>query len=307
MPRTALQFSLLGPMETRVAGRPVWAGPVKPRIMLAALLLNADRVVTIESISDAIWSGDPPRSAVPNIRTYAHRLRTVLGDTDRIRGESGGYAIRIAPRELDVSVFNALLDDAECLAGKADAESTLALLRRALAIWRGHPLEDLPSRPIWDTAISELNERRLAATEWRFSLELRTGAFAHSIVPLRKLIKTHPFRERLWRNLIIALYGSGHRREALDAFQDMRRLFVDELGVEPGEEIQRTHAAVLSGLRIMPMMTGAVPEIFADGRSGEPAMTLGELVEAGVIEPAAPDFRGRPRYRVRRTGSVSGP
>ncbi|MEV0232729.1 BTAD domain-containing putative transcriptional regulator [Nonomuraea sp. NPDC050786] len=234
-------FSVLGPLQVRspegllrIAGR-------KPRLLLASLLLDANQVVSSDMLVEVLWPRTQPSSAVANLRTYVSSLRSA---GVQIVAQPSGYAIEIDAERLDALRFEELVTMARA-AGRTD--EAFEHLRRALALWRGAPLSDLPASPLWDGRLRALTQARLAAAEELAELKLARGEHAGAIDDLRRLIGEHPYREDLWQRLILALHHSGRRAEALHAYTTIRRQLVDELGIEPGQDLRDVHASVLAG------------------------------------------------------------
>ncbi|MGW0593131.1 BTAD domain-containing putative transcriptional regulator [Streptosporangium sp. NPDC002607] len=269
-------FNVLGALEVRSSGRSLRIAGTKPRILLASLLLNADRVVGADLLVEVLWPRQRPRSAQANLRTYVSSLRGVLAAAGaRIQARPPGYVIELAPEQLDVLLFEDLLARARA-AGRTD--EAFDRLRRALALWRGTPLAELPGSPLWDGRLQSLAEARLGAAEELVALRLERGDHAGAIGELRGLLKEHPFREDLWRQLMLALHRSGRQAEALHTYTTVRRQLVTELGVEPGADLRRAHSAILAG---EPLPTVVVP--------GHPPA----LAAPRQLPPDVPDFTGR--------------
>ncbi|MFC7328410.1 AfsR/SARP family transcriptional regulator [Marinactinospora rubrisoli] len=282
MSRPELRFEILGPLRVHVDGAGTRVSAVKPRMLLGTLLLHANRTVPLDTIVEALWPDRPPASAVANVRTYASALRTALGGSDRIRAGSAGYTIRVEPAELDLHAFNDLVRQAESARDRADHETALGLLHRALSRWRGRPLADLPASPVWEGDVGRLMERRVSIAEELGALQLSLGRHAAAIAPLRALIAEHPFRERLWLQLVLALYGSGRRAEALSAYAEVRRMLNDELGVQPCAELRQVHEAVLAGEPAAATVTAALTTVLPEA-----------LPPVCQLPPDLPDFQGR--------------
>ncbi|WP_191248394.1 AfsR/SARP family transcriptional regulator [Amycolatopsis deserti] len=226
-------FRILGPLEVAVGGRPAPLGGPKPRLLLAALLLQPGVVVSADALTDVLWPGRAPRSAAANLRTYVHGLRRVLGD--RIEGRAGGYLLHAAPEELDATL-------AERLVARAHTERTPELLDRAAALWRGEVLEDLPHHHTWSSAVARLSELRLSVQEERLRFHVAAGRHADAIVELRGLLAEQPLREELWRLLVVALGASGRQGEALAAYAEAARVLRAELDAEPGVGLRQAVA-----------------------------------------------------------------
>ncbi|WP_344486165.1 AfsR/SARP family transcriptional regulator [Nonomuraea monospora] len=231
-------------MQVLTPDRSLRIGGTKPRLLLATLLLEANQVVGSDTLIEVLWAAGPPSSATANLRTYVSSLRGVLGTAGaRIAAHPSGYAIEVPVERLDLLLFEDLVARA-----RADGrtEAGAAHLREALALWRGEPLGDLPASPAWDHRLRALTQARLAAAEELVATKLATGEHASAIDDLRGLIGEHPYREDLWQQLILALHRGGRRAEALHAYTEIRRQLVDELGIEPGQELREAHARVLA-------------------------------------------------------------
>ncbi|MFC4591478.1 AfsR/SARP family transcriptional regulator [Sphaerisporangium corydalis] len=242
-------FTVLGPLDVRAARSPRLGG-TKPRMLLATLLLHANRVVGTGFLVEVLWPGPRPRSAVENVRTYVSSLRAGLAEAGvraPIRARQSGYMIEVAPGELDLLGFEELTAGARLSRAEGRTAEAVDRLCRALALWRGAPLADLPGSPLWDGRLGPLADARLAAAEELLALRVALGQHASAISELRGLLVEHPFREGLWRQLMLALHGSGRQAEALRAYTTIRDRLVAELGIEPGAELREAHATVLAG------------------------------------------------------------
>jgi DNA-binding SARP family transcriptional activator/tetratricopeptide (TPR) repeat protein len=233
-----VEFRILGPLEVRDGERVLPLGGARRRAVLALLLLDANRVVSVDRLVDGVWGDAPPPSALASLRNHLGRLRQELGD--RLITRPPGYLLRVAEGELDLDRFVRLVNDAQ----GADAAVAAERLAEALALWRGAPLADLAGEPAGRVA-ANMEELRLAALEHRIDADLALGRHAALVPELEELVAQQPYRERPRRQLIVALYRSGGQAEALDAYAQARRTFVDELGTEPSRELQDLHRAVL--------------------------------------------------------------
>ncbi|MDT3443617.1 MULTISPECIES: BTAD domain-containing putative transcriptional regulator [unclassified Pseudofrankia] len=260
------RFGTLGPLEVAAAdGTSVFIGQRKKRRLLSLLLLHAGSWVSTEQIGVALWEDDPPRSALGNIKTYVSELRHALPPLppmastppghdpptaghrpSRIASRDGEYAIRLAPGELDVDLFDTRArGGGEALADERPAEA-VRLLEQALELWRGRPYDDLPA----DVAVAEttrLEELRWNICENLVDARLRLGQHSLVLPALRALTIEHPTRERLWAQLLIALDQDGRRAEALHAYQAVYRTLTERLGIEPGEDLRALHQRILRG------------------------------------------------------------
>jgi DNA-binding SARP family transcriptional activator len=239
---------MLGPLLVRRAGTvlPVPAG--RQRALLAALLVDANHVVPVAALTEALWGDSPPPSERVSLHNYVKRLRQSLGDAahSRISTHPGGYLIRVGPGELDVSRFEALLAGAREAARAGCWDRAAERLDSALSLWRGEPLADVFSEVLTLREVPRLAELRQQALEARIDADLHRGRHAETISELRRLAAEHPLRERVHALLMLALYRDGRQAEALDAYQHARRVLVDELGVEPGAELRQLHLRILS-------------------------------------------------------------
>jgi DNA-binding SARP family transcriptional activator/tetratricopeptide (TPR) repeat protein len=237
---SALEVLLLGTLEVRVDGEPVALGPPKQRGLLALLALNANRVVPREQLVDGLWGDDPPPTVDTAVHVYVSHLRKLLPPGSVVT-QSPGYLLSIAPEALDVQRFDRLLDEASAAAPKRAAE----LLREALELWRGPPLAEFAEEPFARVEAGRLDELRLRALEERLDADLALGRDAELIGELTALVAEHPHKERLRRQLMLALYRTGRQPEALAAYQDIRAALA-ELGLEPGVELRTLERAMLT-------------------------------------------------------------
>jgi DNA-binding SARP family transcriptional activator len=220
-------------------------GGRKQRILLSMLACNANEAITTDRLIEALWGSAPPRSAQKNLRVYVYHLRGILGSDRRITWRAPGYALTVRPGELDFDLFEDLATAGiQALARNSLAEGA-GLLRGALDLWRGPAMAGLLDvEPLRARAV-RMEERRLDVLEKRITAEIALGRHADLIGELRALAAEHPLREHVQAQLMIALYRSGRRAEALEVYRTVRRTLVDELGVEPGAELQQLHQGVL--------------------------------------------------------------
>ena len=241
---TGLQVRLLGPVEVVRDARRVRLAGAKPTALLALLAIHVAEVVGTGRLAEGLWGERPPRSADAVLRTYVAQLRRVLG-AGAIETSPEGYALRLDPACIDARLFEQQL--AQARAGDPGRpEVTSAQLRRALALWRGAAFGDLASEAFAIAEAQRLEELRWVALEDRVDADLAAGGHAPVAGELRQLVTEQPLRDRLRGQLIVALYRSGRHVEALDAFQEYRRLLADELGVEPSPELKQLQHAVLT-------------------------------------------------------------
>jgi WD40 repeat protein/DNA-binding SARP family transcriptional activator len=240
-----MQFQILGPLEARNERGAVALGGIKPRAVLAVLLLHANEPVSAERLALALWGEEAPTGAVKTVRVHVSRLRRALGDADILTTTAAGYCLRVGPGELDAERFERLVDDGRRALADGQPEHAAAGLREALALWRGPPLTELAFEPFAAAEIARLEERRLAALEVRIEADLAVGQHTEVVCELQQIVEQHPRRERFVGQLMLALYRCGRQVEALDAYRDARRVLIEEIGVEPGPELRRLQEAIL--------------------------------------------------------------
>ncbi|MGI5269160.1 BTAD domain-containing putative transcriptional regulator [Nonomuraea sp. CA-218870] len=290
------RLGVLGPLEVRIGGRQVSLPAGKHRVLLAALLLRANRTVRTDELIDYVWDGAPPAGARGTVQTYMARLRAALHPADVIVTQSDGYLIETPDTTLDLNRFRDLRDRAETAVAHGRAAES-ALLRQALALWRGPALADVPSETLRTLAALPLAEERLATLERRIEADLSLGRHRQVVAELRTLTAEHPLHERFWGQLVMALHGSGRQAEALEAFRRLRRLLHDELGIEPGEDLQDLHRQVLNGTPALPLGAHSTPAPRPWRASCHLPPDLGayagraELVEEGVSLMVSPARR----------------
>jgi DNA-binding SARP family transcriptional activator len=229
-------------VEIVVDGRSLHLGAAKQRALLAVLLLHANEVVPADRLIDALWDERPPESARTALRVYVSDLRKLVG-RQRVITRSPGYLLRVEADEVDAMQFEGLVRAA--LAG-TEPSRRAALLRDALALWRGEAFADLAYDAFALGEIRRLEERRLAALEERIEAELTLGQHAELVGELELLVEQHPLRERLRGLLMLALYRSGRQAEALETFRDAGRRLVAEHGVQPGPALRRLQREILT-------------------------------------------------------------
>jgi DNA-binding SARP family transcriptional activator len=243
-----LEFRLLGPLEVSDETGDLLLGGQKQRAVLALLLLDANRVVSTDRLIDALWGESPPRTAATSLQNFVSQLRKTLGP-ETVETRPPGYVLRASPEQIDLERFQRLVEDAR----SHDAHARAKGLREALSLWRGPALADFRFDAWAETEIARLEEVRLAVVEERIAAELDAGRHAALVGELESLVAQHPVRERLRAQLMLALYRSGRQTEALDVYQQARRWLIEQLGIEPSNELQELHGAILrqeAGLRL---------------------------------------------------------
>ena len=240
-----VEFGVLGPLRVN-GGDGVL--PAKQRVLLAVLLLRANRVVPVDVLIDALWDDAPPSSARTTLQGYVKQLRqnTSIRVRDRLITRPPGYLIRLDAGELDLDRFTGLCDRARAAMAGDDWPGAAGLFAEALALWRGEPLADVPSAVLWRTEVPRLAELRMRAVESRVDAELRLGRHGELVAELRRLVGAEPLRERLHEQLMLALFRCGRQAEALEAFRGIDRRLRDELGISPGPELRELHQRILA-------------------------------------------------------------
>jgi serine/threonine protein kinase/DNA-binding winged helix-turn-helix (wHTH) protein len=238
-----MEFRILGPLEVSAGDGAITLGGPKQRAVLAHLILRANRPVPVDLLIDGLWGEDPPETARNTLQTYVYRLRQVLGD-DRISSEAGGYVLRADAAEIDAARFEAMVKAAKANRS-SDPSKAAAAFSEALTLWRGAPLADLSNEPSLRGEIARLEELHLSATEHRIAAEIEMGGHSTVVSELDALTARYPLRERMWANLMLALFRLGRQAEALAAYQRARQVLADELGTEPSQELQRLHEQIL--------------------------------------------------------------
>jgi DNA-binding SARP family transcriptional activator len=241
--QSGLEIRLLGTFQVTVDGRPAGTGGSKRDTLLALLALGRGRPVSFDALIDALWGADVPASPRNAIHHHVARLRAALGQ-ESIVGSRNGYALENA--STDALVFEDLLAEARAALRAGDARTAADVAARALALCRGRALEGLPDTISVRAEAERLEGLRIDALEERFEAALELGEHREIVSELQRAIHESPFRERLWRQLMVALYRSGRAADALETYQSARRVHVEELGLEPGPELRRTQEAILA-------------------------------------------------------------
>jgi DNA-binding SARP family transcriptional activator/tetratricopeptide (TPR) repeat protein len=241
------EFCLLGPVLVRRGGVVLPVAPGKQRAVLAALLLSAGRVVSLDELAEVLWGPAPPPSARVAVQNHVMKLRQALGDGARIGTHPRGYQIVVDDAGLDVSRFEAYLAGARAAARDGSWDAAAEQARAGLALWRGEPLADVDSDLLAARDVPRLAELRLQAVEVALEADLRLGRPGEVITEARRLAAADPLRERLHGLLMRALYQDGRQAEALAAYARARQVLVDELGTEPGAGLRELHRQILNG------------------------------------------------------------
>ena len=239
-----LRFGILGPIEVVADDGPLQLGGPRQRSALALLLLNANRIVSIDQLADALYAGRPPVTAVTQVHRQISELRKVLG-SEAIRTQGSGYVVHVSREQLDLARFEGLVADASEAMARPDAAQAATLLKDALGLWRGEVLGDLRGEEFFVSHARRLEELRLTAQERLAEVELALGRHAEVAAELERLVTAHPLSESLRTLQMLALYRSGRQAEALDVFRRVRVELVEQFGIEPGPALRATERAIL--------------------------------------------------------------
>ena len=288
---------ILGPIEAEDARGRIALGGAKQRLLLAVLALEHPAPVPSTRLADALWGEAVPRTSAKTIQVFVARLRKSLGQ-EAIVTREGGYALTVSEEALDHRRFERLAADGARALADSDHERARERLAAALAVWRGPALGELPVEGRAAEAVRRLEELRLTCLEKRIEADLALGRATEVVGELEQLIATEPLRERPAELLMLAYYRAGRQADALAVFQRVRRVLVDEIGIEPGPRLRKLQAAVLAQDEALtppapaPAVKDARP-VWRRGRSlvalGAVALIAGALVGASASDvPVAP-------------------
>jgi WD40 repeat protein/DNA-binding SARP family transcriptional activator len=288
MPASRLEFRILGPLSVRADGAPVALGGPKQRGLLALLLLNANRVVSRDRLVAELFPEQSVNSADHALRNHVSRLRKVFAavgsDEPRVAARAPGYLLRVEPGELDLERFEQIVSDGREALAAGRTEAAAALLRSAEQLWEGRPFADLEFEPFGRLEVERLEELRLAAVEERIDAELALGRALALVPELETLADDHPYREHFRAQLMLALYRSGRQAEGLAVYQQARTLLNDELGLEPGTELQELQRAILI------QDAALIPAVVEDGCGADAFRDICPFKGLAPFEPADAEF-----------------
>jgi DNA-binding SARP family transcriptional activator/Tfp pilus assembly protein PilF len=283
---SGFSFAVLGPVRAWRDGEELDPGSPQLRAVLAVLLLRAGSYVSAEELIDALWSDDPPKTAMGTIRTYVHRLRRLLGREELLLSSGRGYVLASPGDALDVSRFRRLAEQAGRARAEGDVASAANYLSDGLALWNGIPLAGIAGR-FAETQRALLEETRLNAAEDLAEDNLALGKHAAEIAELAALACEYPYRERLRELHMLALYRAGRQAEALAVFDQVRQRFGTELGIDPGPKLQDLHLRILNAdPALMDMPATTIRD--ASASPADDAGTTGDAGAANVALSHAP-------------------
>ena len=234
------RFRILGPIQVG-DGRRVSRG--RPLSLLALLLVHRGAIVHVDRALDALWERDRPTHGRKAVHVVASRLRSALGE-GVLRSHGCGYALEMAPGELDADRFEGLVRRGRAELDAGEPREAAATLGQALALWRGPALADVAGAGFAQPQIARLEDLRLACVSDRVDAELACGRHAEALAELDALVREHPLRERLRGQQMLALYRAGRQAEALAAYRDAHETLLDGLGIEPSPALRALESAI---------------------------------------------------------------
>ncbi|TMR90437.1 BTAD domain-containing putative transcriptional regulator [Nonomuraea basaltis] len=304
-----MRIEVLGPIRAYADdGAPIDVGGIRVRALLARLALAGGEVVSVDSLLDGLWGERPSGDSVNALHALVHRLRRALGGVGVVETVAGGYRLHVRGEHVDAARFEELAKrGGRELAAGAAGQAAL-LLGGALALWRGDALADVRDIPFASTAGARLDELRVGAAEDRFEAELRLGHHGEILADVEAAAADHPLRERLAGLRMRALHAAGRQSDALAVFEEVRRTLAEELGVDPSEELRKTHVAVLRGELEVPEAAPTGPEAVPGrlpapltsfvGREEELRLLAGLLETSRLVTVVGPGGAGKTRLTV---------
>lgn len=294
-----VRIQVLGPVRVVRGEREVRIGGARERAVLASLVLDVNRVVSVDRLIEAIWGGHPPASARSQVAICVSRLRRALAEVgmDTVIGTaSPGYLARLDPSAADWPTFTSLTARAAAKTAAGDQLAAVALLREALSLWRGTPFEDLPGMRL---EADRLTQARLDAVEACADLELRIGRHDRVLADLAGVVAEHPLRERARARLMLAQYRSGRRAEALRTYAEARRVLAEQIGLDPGPELRDLHERILRDAPVLSPSPSA-PAVAEMGATvpaqlpRQPVPFVGRIRELAFVDAALRAGPGAP-------------
>jgi DNA-binding SARP family transcriptional activator/tetratricopeptide (TPR) repeat protein len=289
-----VEFRVLGPIEVQHSDERIELPGARPQALLAAGLLDANRILTVPRLVDVVWGDEPPASAPGLVHTYIWALRRALhrpNEPKIIITRPPGYLVQVEPDQLDLHRFESLVSAGRAAATEGREVEAAEKLRAALALWRGPALAGFDT-PVLRAEATRLEEMRLAVVEERVAVDLRLGRLGALVVELTGLVSTYPLREHLRAELMRTLYRLGRQSDALDVYRQGVEVIRAELGLDPGPELRKTQQEILSGERAVAGPRQA-PEAVAAGVVRTQASAAGAGLVPAQLPPAINDLIGR--------------
>ncbi|MDQ3897895.1 MAG: AAA family ATPase, partial [Actinomycetota bacterium] len=306
-----MEFRILGTLDAIHGNQAVEFPRPKPRALLAMLVIHANQVVSADRLIDALWGEHPPPSASNTLQSYVSHLRQALAELaptvdvrPLVRTQAPGYVLTVDPGWIDARRFERLAAEGRRASANCDYERAAVFFDQALSLWRGPALADFDGEPFASVEAARLGQLRLAVIEERAAAELELGHHADLVGRLQTVVAEHPLREQLWAQLMVALYRCGRQAEALRAYQTVRRLLGEELGIEPGPGLRQLEADILAQSPALEWEPKTAPRTSSDrGGSDVPfphLLSVGSVVDyvgreallASLDEPRRRAFDG---------------
>ncbi|MEV6929928.1 BTAD domain-containing putative transcriptional regulator [Dactylosporangium sp. NPDC051485] len=286
-----LEFRILGPLEVDGPAGPVDTGTPKQRAVLAMLAVQPGRIVSVQRLIDELWAEEPPERAISSLQAYVSRLRRALEPDRTSRDRSAvlvsrapGYLLQVPAESVDAARFAAAVERASADLA-ADPSAALHILAAALELWRGDPLPELGDSPLARAERGRLVELRLSAVERHAEALLSLGRASEVVYRTETALAEAPYRERLWALLMLALYRSGRQADAMAAYARARTGLIDELGIEPGPELQQLAGDIL---RQASHLSAPAPSQPATASSAAaPSVTIPSTTTPSTTTPSA--------------------
>jgi len=314
----AFELDVLGPTRARRNGvtTPIRAGRL--RQLLAALLVDGPRTVRSEVLLERLWSEGEADASAATLHVTVNRLRRML-EPERsspdpwttIVRDGDGYRLAIEPDDVDRFRYQRLVDESRALVD-TNPEAALVLIDEAHSLWRGDPWEGLGDAAWLAAEVQRVRDLCADGVDVQAQALVHVGQWDRAVTLLRYAIDVDPFRERRWELLMVALYGGGHQQGALAAFDDLRTLLVEELGVEPQPALQRLRSAILAHDESVlptarPVTRGSVvvvphnvphPLTRLVGRDGDRARVLEAVGRSRLVTLTGPGGTGKTRLAI---------
>ncbi|MET8780127.1 AfsR/SARP family transcriptional regulator [Nocardia sp. NPDC004654] len=246
-----VRYEILGPVRVVDSSGSSFISAPKIELLLSVLLIRSEELIRVDQLKTELWNDNPPRRATAGVHVYISQLRKFIDrpseTNSAIITRPSGYIFRLGDDELDLTEFLQLVEEGRGHARSGAHDAAVSCFDKGLRLWRGTPFDDLSCGPITNRFATWLSEIRLEWTELAIESHLRLGLHRQMISELYSLISEHPLRETFYRQLMLALYLSGRRVDALALYESARSTLIRELGIEPCRSLQGLHHAILVG------------------------------------------------------------